>query len=164
VRHRFFDEKPTVQEHHWFFPFHEPNLLLTTPDQKVEVFAFYSEIDKHCVLIGIRDVDGLGYSNILDAACRTLKGLGARYIEFIIRADETAKIETAIQAQFVPCAYFPAMQLAASGTRFDYAVFSRSFEILDFHNLKLEGRNCQYLIQYYNNWKEISLDPILLHH
>jgi ribosomal protein S18 acetylase RimI-like enzyme len=162
VAHRFHDEKPTVQEHHWFFPFLEPNLLLTTADQKVEVFAFRSELDRYCAIIGIRDAESIGYGPIFATACRELKKSGARYIEFIIRADEAAKIEHALSAQFVPCAYFPAMQLSAAGDRYDYVVFSRSYEILDFRNLRLEGVNRQYLIQYFNKWKELSLDPILL--
>ena len=44
VRHRFLDEKVTMDEHEWFFPFHEPNLLLTAPDQSVEIFAFLSRL------------------------------------------------------------------------------------------------------------------------
>lgn len=162
VRHRFSDEKTMVQEHHWFFPFLDPNLLLTTPDQKIEVFAYFSEVDKHCALIGIRDVESVGYSTILASACKALHKLGARYIEFIMRADERQKIETALASQFIPCGYFPAMQLSAQGYRFDYVVFSRSYEILDFSNVRLAGVNSQYLIQYYENWKELSLDPILL--
>src|SRR5262249_20849941 len=109
-----------------------------------------------------RDTGRRGYSNIFQSACRSLRGLGARYIEFIIRADELRKIETALRAQFLPCAYFPALQLGADGARYDYVVFSRSFEILDFRNVRLEGVNHDYLMQYFDSWKEISLDPVLL--
>lgn len=161
VRHRFQDEKPMVQEHHWFFPFQEPNVLLTTPDQSIEVFAYYSEIDQHCVLIGIRDVNQVGYGPIFRSACKVLRRMGARYIEFIMRADETRKIEIALESEFIPCAYFPAMQLSAAGYRFDYVIFSRSFEILDFRDLKLDGVNRRFLAQYFSMWKESSLDPIL---
>lgn len=161
VKHRFHRERPTTKNHHWFFPFHEPNLLLTTPDHSVEVFAYYSSADRHCVIIAISDVENIGYVDILANACRILRRKGARYIEFIMRADETNNIETAIQSQFLPCAYFPALQLS-EGMRFDYVIFSRSFEILNFANLKLEGVNRQYLVQYYKSWKEISLDPIQL--
>lgn len=41
VRHRFREKLHVVREHHWFFPFHEPNLLLSTPDQAVEVFCSF---------------------------------------------------------------------------------------------------------------------------
>jgi hypothetical protein len=162
VRHRFLDERPTVQEHTWFFPFHEPNVVLTTPDQAVEIFAYYSETDKHCVLMGIRDVHEIGYATIFANCCRELRNLGARYIEFIIRADEIQKVEVSLRARFVPSAYFPALQLSAAGHRFDYVVFSRSFEILDFQDLELEGVNRQYLREYFKTWKEISLDRSLL--
>lgn len=161
VSHRFQRVRPRGEEHHWFFPFHEPNILLTTADQSVEIFAFVSYRDMHCVIIGIRDVNQVGYVNILSQACKSLRELGARYIEFIMRADETDKIETAINSHFLPCAYFPAMKLEHDG-RHDYVVFSRSFEVLNFRNLKLEGVNRQYLRQYYESWKENSLDPVLL--
>src|SRR5207237_358149 len=130
-------EKGTVDDHEWFFPFHEPNVLLTTPDQSVEVFAFLSDQDKHCVLIGVRDCDEIGISRILAASTKVLKDMGVRYIEFVMRADETEKIQSAFDSQYIPSAYFPAMQLN-QGKRFDFVVFSRSFEILNFKGAHLE--------------------------
>jgi hypothetical protein len=159
VRHRFLEEKRILGGHHWFYPFHEPNLLLTSADQSIEVFCFFSPIDKHCILIGIRDTQGEGTFRILDAASKLLHDLGARYIEFIIRADEIEKIEMAIEAEFIPCAYFPSMHRNGE-IRHDFVAFSRSFEILNFRNLKLEGVNRQYLVQYFNIWKEQSFLPL----
>lgn len=162
VQHRFQAEKPLVERHHWFFPFLQPNVLLTNPTQSVEVFAHVSAIDKHCVLLGIRDSERLGYAGILQRACRLLHDiLATRYIEFIVRADETERISNALDAGFIPCAYFPAMQLS-NDRRYDFVAFSRSFEVLDFHNIQLEGINHEYLMQYFEAWKDIALGPILL--
>jgi hypothetical protein len=159
VRHRFLEEKRTLHGHHWFYPFHEPNLLLTSADQSIELFCFFSPIDKHCILIGLRDMKDEGYYRILDTASQMLHELGARYLEFIMRADEIEKIEMAIQAEFIPCAYFPSMHQSGH-IRHDFIVCSRSFEILNFKNIKLEGVNKKYLLSYFNIWKEQSLSPV----
>jgi RimJ/RimL family protein N-acetyltransferase len=163
VQHRFKrakDEAP--DQEHWFFPFHVPNIVLTSPEQSVEVFAFISEADKHCVIIALRDLENRGFSTVLEAATKTLYNrLGARYLEFIIRADELAKIDTAIDLHFIPSAYFPALQLQGD-KRLDYVAFSRSFEMLDFRTIELEGINQRYLLQYFKTWKEISLNRLLM--
>jgi RimJ/RimL family protein N-acetyltransferase len=159
VKHRFEEQKRSSRGHHWFYPFHEPNLMLTNADQSAEVFCYFSQADKHCVLIGIGDKKGEGIYRILSTATEVLHDLGARYMECIIRADEVEKTEMALQAEFIPCAYFPSMH-GSGKLRHDFVVFSRSFEILNFRNLKLEGVNRQYLLQYFNTWKEISLSAI----
>lgn len=162
VQHHFRQEKAEVARHRWFFPFQEPNILLTTPDQSVEVYAFLSETDKHCVIMGIRRPEhgGPGFETILDAACRFLRDQAARYLEFIVRADEAATIEAALACDFIPCAYFPALMLQGE-RRYDFVVFSRSFEILDFKNIKLEGLNRQYLELYYDHWRGVALSESL---
>lgn len=160
VKRRFQEDRaeaPT-EEHHWFYPFLEPNLLLTSADQKTEVFCAYESGDCHCVIIGIRDLAGAGFYNILSKASEMMHESGARYLEFIMRADEVAKVDMAIQAGFIPCAYFPAMHLSG-GTRHDFVVFSRSYEVLNFRKLQLEGVNQEYLAQYIRSWQELSLIP-----
>ena len=138
VRHRFREELHVLNEHHWFFPFQEPNLLLSTPDQSVEVFCFFSDIDKHCVLIGARDIRNVGYTSILASASHLLHDMGARYLEFIMRADEIDNLDAALSAEFIPSAYFPAMHCKKK-RRYDFVAFSRSFDILNFRILRLEG-------------------------
>lgn len=156
VSHRFNEESGDGRQRNWFFPFHAPNLLLTSADQKTEVFCYLSSKDKHCVIIGVRDDAKLGLHRILNSAVWTLHEIGARYIELILRADELNTIETVIQSEFIPCAYFPAMYLS-NKKRHDFVVFSRSFEILNFRNINLDGVNKQYLLQYFNLWKETSI-------
>lgn len=95
---------------------------------------------------------------MLEQAAQTLHELGARYLEFIIRADQLQKIDLAIQSSFIPCAYFPAMQNAGD-QRHDFVAFSRSYETLNFRNIRLEGVNRELLSQYLDLWKEISLEP-----
>lgn len=108
------------------------------------------------MLIGIRDINNAGYASILNIASHLLHDLGARYLEFIMRADEIQSIDAAIKASFIPSAYFPAMHCEKK-LRYDFVTFSRSFEILNFRNLSLEGVNRKYVLQYFNIWKELSL-------
>ena len=160
VRYQFLNDQAHVRHHHWFFPFNEPNLILTTSDASLQVFVSFSHVDRYCAIIAIRDEKNVGYYHILESACFALRKLGVRYLEFIMRADEVNKISIALETRFIPCAYFPAMQLSASGYRFDYVVFSRSFEILDFKGLKFEGVYKDYLKQYFAFWEEAAYESV----
>lgn len=163
VQHRFkMDKEQAPDQDRWFFPFHVPNIVVSSPDQSVEVFAFISEADKHCVIIGIKDTDGRGFGPILEKTTKVLYDkMNARYLEFIIRADEIAKIDAALELHYIPSAYLPALQLDHD-KRHDYVIFSRSFEMLDFRNIELDGVNQQYLRQYFRTWKEASLNRMVL--
>lgn len=156
VQHRFDAELKKGYGQSWFFPFHAANLLLTSPDQDTEVFCYLSHRDQHCVLIGIRDAKKRGLSPILEATTLTLRDMGVRYIELILRAQDLDKVEAVLQSEFIPCAYFPAMYLEGK-SRFDFVACSRSFETLNFRNIQLEGVNKKYLLQYFKLWKEVSL-------
>jgi hypothetical protein len=90
-----------------------------------------------------------------------LRNAGARYIEVIVRADRPKILESIMRAKFIPCGFFPAFQMV-NDKRHDFVVFSRSFEIFDFQNVKLKGLNQVYLEEYFKAWKRMSLNPKLL--
>lgn len=146
-----------------FFPFHYPNVLITSPDQTTEVFLYINESDRHCVIIGVSTDPTLHhqYFSLLRQITEMLRTLNVRYIETIVRADKTDQIDKMLKAKFIPCAYFPAFQLLQD-KRFDFVVFSRSFEVFDFSNIELHGRYKEYLEFYFEMWKEISLKPKLI--
>ena len=158
VEHCFNREKAN-QSHHWFFPFHEPNMLFTNADQTIQVFCYLSAKDRHCVVIGIQDLRGAGYNAILDKVTQLLRELGTRYIEFIVPADETLKIEEAVKAEFIPSGYFPAMH-GRGRVRYDFVVFSRSFETLNFRHIALDPVNKSYLKEYFKIWSAQSAPDI----
>ncbi len=146
-----------------FFPFYQPNQLITSPDQSVEIFLSIDEKDKHCVIVGMKKPKNIHHHDVYNALCQILKNRGVRYIETVVRADKLMTIDETLQARFIPCAYFPAFaQARESDLRLDFVIFSRTFEQLDFSNIQLEGTNRRYLIQYFKTWKEISLTPKLL--
>ncbi len=144
-----------------FFPFHRPNLMILSPDQAIEVFCYFSEADGYCVIVGGKMPDDQDYGQLFLETNKLLRGVGARYIEVIVRSDRPKILESIIRAKFIPCAFFPAFQLIGD-KRYDFAVFSRSFEIFDFQNVKLKGMNQVYLEEYFKAWKRMSLNPKLL--
>ena len=85
-----------------------------------------------------------------------LRDRGVTYIETIIRANRLNIIDKVIKARHLPCAYVPAFQLQGL-FRYDYVIFSKSFEILDFNNLELTGANEKYLKNYIKLWEETFL-------
>jgi len=136
-----------------FFPFHTPNILITSPDQKIELFAYVNEIDKHCVITGCKIDREVSFTDLFLKVSNILRDRGIRYIEVIIRANRLNIIDKISKAKFIPCGYVPAFQLEGD-KRYDYVVFSRSFEILDFNNLQLTGANAKYLQNYVELWEK----------
>jgi RimJ/RimL family protein N-acetyltransferase len=144
-----------------FFPFHQPNLLIISPDQSIELFCHLSPTDGYCVIIGGKMPGNLNFTELFLSANKLLRDAGARYIEVIVRADRPKILDSILKAKFIPCGFFPAFQKIGN-KRYDFVVFSRSFEIFDFQNVKLKGLNQVYLEQYFKAWKRMSLNPKLL--
>lgn len=144
-----------------FFPFHQPNLVIISPDQSIELFCHLSSVDGYCVIVGGKMPSNLNFAELFLQTNRLLRDAGARYIEVIVRADRPKILESIMRAKFIPCGFFPAFQLIGD-KRYDFLVFSRSFEIFDFQNVKLKGLNQVYLEEYFKAWKRMSLNPKLL--
>lgn len=144
-----------------FFPFHQPNLMILSPDQSIELFCHLSSTDGYCVIVGGKMPSNLDFSELFLRSNKLLRDAGARYIEVIVRADRPKIVESILKAKFIPCGFFPAFQLI-NNRRYDFLVFSRSFEIFDFQNVKLKDMNQVYLEEYFKAWKRMSLTPKLL--
>lgn len=144
-----------------FFPFHQPNLMIISPDQEIEIFCHLSPADGYSVIVGGKMPSNMNYSDLFLMANKLLRDAGARYIEVIVRADRPKILESMLKAKFIPCGFFPAFQMIGDN-RYDFVVFSRSFEVFDFQNVKLKGLNQIYLEEYFKSWKRMSLNPKLL--
>ncbi len=143
-----------------FFPFHEPTAMITSPGGSIQVYVSINKIDKHCVITGLKLDKDVSFTDLFLKVSSMLRDQGVRYIEMIVRAHRLNIIEKTIQAKFIPCGYVPGFQLS-DGKRYDYAVFSRSFEILEFNDIELTGVSSLYLKEYIKAWSEISLDKYL---
>ncbi len=142
-----------------FFPFHEPNLLLLSPDGRSEVFVYRSAKDGHCVIVGAASEE-LDLRTLLDHGAAFLEGMGVRYMEVLIEASEAERLQHALMARFLPSAYYPAMRWDLGGGR-DYVVLSRSLAVLDFRGLKLQPAYADYLREYFRLWRDQNVGKVL---
>jgi len=161
VEYRYSSLKSAGKLEFEFFPFHQPNLMILSPDQEIELFCHLSPLDGYCVIVGGKMPTDSNFTELFLKSNNLLREVGARYIEVIVRADRPKILDSIIKAKFIPCAFFPAFQKIGN-KRFDFVVFSRSFEIFDFQNVKLKGVNQVFLEDYFKTWKRMSLNPKLL--
>ncbi|NLI79999.1 MAG: GNAT family N-acetyltransferase [Candidatus Riflebacteria bacterium] len=137
-----------------FFPFMEPNLLFHTPDRSAEFFVNFNDADGFGVIIGYK----IGTTDLRRALmwfAEVAARSGMRYIEMLVNAFRPDLQRIAVDARFLPTAYFPAMRMTERGEREDYAVFSRSFESLDFMNMNLVDTNRRFLDAFMKCWYEM---------
>jgi len=130
-----------------FYPFTEPNALVTDPDQRAEVFVniireinFATVIGEHVSLL----VDPVA---LCGAIAEILHDNGVTYIEFINDAADAAGLECILRAGYLPCAYFPALKKHA-GRRRDFVIFARSWEPLLPSQGKAGGLYAEFLEEY----------------
>lgn len=144
-----------------FYPFYEPNLLITSASQEIEVYCSLNKEDGHCAIIGILLHDNHSLVALFKQVMAMLRNLGARYIEVITQAKRVKVVNSILGSGFIPCGYIPAFQ-QIENRRYDYVVFSKTFEIFDFSSVELDGINREFLRYYFNQWKKKALNPKLL--
>lgn len=161
VKYRYEKLKNDKELQFAFFPFHEPNSLILSPDQSIEIFCYHSPGDAYSVIIGGKVDPNVSYSSLFNKIANLLRDHQARYVEMLVRADKPKIIDSILKAKFIPSAFFPAFQLH-EGKRYDYVVMNKTFEIFDFQNIRLKGLNQKYLEEYFNHWKLSALNPKML--
>ena len=140
-----------------FMPFHEPNILLVTPDGKTEIYLTYNPKDKYSVFVGgFTDLDP---SVVLESVAEKMKELDMAYLEILFDAYNPDLQRAAIDARFIPSGYFVAGKYD-KGTRYDCIVFSRTFDILDFRNVKISSLYRDFLKEYLKLWKENYVEVV----
>lgn len=139
-----------------YFPFGEPNMLFTAKDGTADVFVNFNRLDGNAVIIGFR-FTGKNLQNTLMWFCETAKQYGMRYIELLVNAHIPQMQRIALDIKFLPCAYFPSMQMNHDGEREDFLIFSRSFENLDFTNMHLVETNQKFLDAFMKCWYEMLI-------
>jgi RimJ/RimL family protein N-acetyltransferase len=142
-----------------FFPFHTPNMLLSSEDRGSDVFVWYGGVGKTAYLLGIR-TDLVNLHDLYDSAALALHGEGAAYIELLVDAYDYQTQQEAYTAKFIPSAYFPAMKLAHDGLRDDFFVVSRTFQILDFTTSCVMAENYPYLKAYMRFYNKLFIEPM----
>ena len=137
-----------------FYPFQKPNLLLTDPNEELQIFARVMPANRFAALVAEDWLVPANPVEIYAKVIQLLRDQGMNYIEIINDAADTSGNHWILEAGFVPCCYIPAFKRQGD-TRRDYVVFGRSFEhvcrpdpstpkvFLDFfrEHLKVEWRN-----------------------
>ena len=150
-------------KHNSFFerivmPFHDPNLILITPDQGTEVYLTYNQKDKYSVVVG-GVTNEKSFAVVLESIAQKVNQLGMAYVEVIIDSYSPAEQRDALDARFIPSAYFPCAKRMGN-RRYDCIVFSRTFDILDFRNVKIISLYKNFLREYLKLWRENYIELV----
>lgn len=156
IKNRFKTLKNNSFFEHTYMPFHEPNLLFITPDQSTEVYLSYSQKDKYSVIMGGVTKEKSA-TVVLESIAQKLNEMNMAYIEIILDAYTPQLQREAMDARYIPSAYFPGIK-RAGGKRYDCVIFSRTFEVLDFRNVKLLSLYKNFLREYLSLWREYYIE------
>ncbi|MCK9467520.1 MAG: hypothetical protein M0P94_04305, partial [Candidatus Absconditabacterales bacterium] len=134
-----------------------PNLVLYNEDLDIEVFIRWIDDEKQANIIWL-NYENKNWYNILNSITDFCYNLNIRYFEILIDAWDSKKQKAAIEAKFVPSAYFPALFFNENNkVRRDAVVFVRSFEILDFSEIYASGDSAEYIKEFYRSWERIYI-------
>ncbi len=114
-----------------FYPFQEPNVLLTDPEGKLEVFAAVNDSFRFASVIVERLEIPVDPSVLYREVARLLHDRNMSYIEMIVDAADCQGIEFMTRAGFVPVVYFPALKMHGNQRR-DFVVLGHTYERLLF--------------------------------
>jgi hypothetical protein len=128
VRHRFHRLSELRSLTLTFYPFAEPNALVTDPEQTVEVFIRVIPDMRFATILAERIDRPLSPVSMYRRIAEMLKSRHVTYVEVINDAADIAGIECIIQAGYLPCAYFPCLKKLGDSRR-DFVVFGRTFEL-----------------------------------
>ncbi|MEI7528412.1 MAG: hypothetical protein WCK76_05655, partial [Elusimicrobiota bacterium] len=88
-----------------------------------------------------------------ESVARKVSELDMAYIEVIIDAYSPHIQRDALDARFIPSAYFPCAKRVGQ-KRYDCIAFSRTFDVLDFRNVKIISLYKNFLREYLKLWRE----------
>ena len=158
VKHRWRRTKKNSFFKQTFMPFHEPNLILITPDQGTEVYLTFNQKDKCSVVVG-GVTNEKSFAVVLESVAQKLSQMDMAYVEVIIDSYSPELQRDALDARFIPSAYFPCAKRMI-GRRYDCIVFSRTFDILDFRNVKIISLYKNFLREYLKLWRENYIELV----
>ncbi|HAH31285.1 MAG TPA: hypothetical protein DCL44_03110 [Elusimicrobia bacterium] len=143
---------------HTVMPFHEPNLILITPDQSTEIYLTYNKKDKYSVVVGGMSAEK-SFTVLLESLARKVSEMDMTYIEVLIDAYSPWLQREAMDARFIPSAYFPCAKKVGK-KRYDCIAFSRTFDVLDFRNVKIISLYKNFLKEYLKLWRENYIELV----
>jgi GNAT superfamily N-acetyltransferase len=145
-----------------FYPFHTPNLLISSVDGSIELYAYFNSKDHYCTLISantpMKELEGR-----MGRVFEQLKEFGVSYVETLIGLRYTESIQSLLSMQFLPSAIYPAME-ERDGKLHDFILLSRTMEPLNFSGMAIDSAFKPYVDQYVELWKQMLLETIEVFH
>lgn len=148
VKQRFINLKGKQGQIIDFYPFHFPNLLITSADQSIEIFINFEKNRRFAAVIGEQLSICVDPIELYNKVQQLLKAHGATYIEIINDAGDIYGVDCILKSGFTPCAYFPAFKKLGDSRR-DYVVFGKSFEYLCRPSTFFTGAYTEFYKEYY---------------
>ena len=142
-----------------FFPFHEPNQILSDPTGKVRVFLSHQDTDGHSSILGV-DPGPYEPVSVLLAVADYCAERGAIYLELLVPAYDPKLQAAAYLAGFLPCGYFVGAEMQHH-QRCDIIVTSRTFVPLHFSGLHLTESAKPYLLEFFKVYTERFWEDML---
>ena len=142
-----------------FFPFHEPNQILSDPTGQVRVFLSHQETDGHSSILGL-DPGPYEPVSVLLSVAEYCEERGAVYLELLVSAYQPHLQAAAYLAGFLPCAYFIGAKMKHH-RRHDVIVTSRTFVPLHFSGLRLTDSAKPYLLEYFKVYTDRIWEDLL---
>ncbi len=140
-----------------FYPFHDPNLLITSNLGELEIYASFNKKDHYCVLMtantSISSLSKMRFKKMIFA----LKEMGIYYLETLVRMDYFDALSYLIGNRFLPSAVYPAMR-EENGKMHDYVLLTRTMVPLDFSEIKIDQSFMPFIKQYASLWVCQHLD------
>lgn len=143
-----------------FYPFHEPNALITDPEERIEIFIRMMPESRSAAIIGERLDRPVNPAELYDRLALMVNRRGISFVEVINDAADIVGIDLICRAGYIPCAYFPSFKRQGEGRR-DYVVMARSFEHLSDTGSGYRLINpvyLEYLAEYYRQDVELQAE------
>jgi hypothetical protein len=142
-----------------FFPFHIPNLLISSTNGEVEIFAYLNHLDGYLTVVALNvPIYSLGGGR-LRPLLNKMRSMGVSYIEVLIGLEHAESLQVLVDAQFLPSAIYPAM-IEIGGQQADFLLMTRTLEPLNFVGMQVERSFKPYLDQYIELWKAMHLETL----
>ncbi len=153
-----FAEKFSEDPESMFYPFHKPNLIISSIETDMELYASFNKKDHYCVLItanqSIRNLEGK-----FNKLAFSMKELGIYYVETLVRMDYFETICFLLDNRFLPSAVYPAMR-EEDGKMHDYILLTRTMVPLDFSDASIHPAFNPYVYEYVKQWVNLNLSIV----
>ncbi|MFP4499213.1 MAG: hypothetical protein ACLFQV_13465 [Vulcanimicrobiota bacterium] len=148
IEWKYYKERDKNKLQMSFYPFHYPEILLHTPDKTTRAYIHFEERDGHGDLMGLYTENPGDLTSILNSIAEEAEDMGIKYLELLVSAYDYETQKKAYEADFIPCAYFPAVEMEED-KRLDFVAMCRNFVPLNFKEMKLTDDTRAYIRSYF---------------